>query len=696
MSYTLVVTEKPSAARRIAAALSDSEPKKKGARGVSYYEITRNGRDMVVVPAVGHLFVLDEKNGGLKWEYPAFDVEWKPTYTRKGNEWAKKYFTNMEKIAGGADEFVSACDYDVEGSVIAFNILRFIAKVEDGKRMKFSTLTTPDLVKAYDNISEHLDFPQIEAGLTRHQLDWYFGVNMSRALTISLEKSGSYRTLSTGRVQGPTLGILLKREEEIEVFRPVPFWEITLDGKVNGNDITALHAAGKFWEKDIAEKVMEKCKGRDGVVSSVSREKQTYWQPAPFDLTTLQRESYALFGYSPKTTLDIAQTLYEQALISYPRTSSQKLPPTIGYRSILKKLEGNTEYSELAGKILKKEKLWPRQGKKEDPAHPAIFPTGNPPKKVNAYQKKLYDLIVKRFLATFSDPAVREAVKAVIKVSDEDFIASGAVTKEPGWMDFYKPYVRIKEVELPEMKEGDEVKTEKLSMAEKETQPPKRYSQASILKEMEDLGLGTKATRANILDTLYSRGYIKDKSIVVTELGRAVIKALEKHCPEIVSVELTRRFDDDMENVREGKKRREDILKDAEDELRKVLGKFKSEEKDIGGEINQAVKKHEEEVNNVGTCPQCGKGSIMVIRSQKTGKRFAGCNNYPDCRKSYPLPQKGSLSVSSKKCHCGLSLVEIKSKGRRPWKLCVEHGFDYTKKAFDKASEKGEKEAVNE
>ncbi len=694
MTYTLVVTEKPSAAKRIASALADGEVEKLGGRGVSYYSITRNGRDMMVVPAVGHLFVLDEKNGGLKWQYPAFSVEWKPTYTRKGNEWAKKYFDSMKKVAEGADEYISACDYDVEGSVIAWNVLKFICDVEDGKRMKFSTLTTPDLIKAFDDMSEHLDFPQIEAGLTRHQLDWYFGVNMSRALTISLEKAGAYRTLSTGRVQGPTLEILVKRDGEIEKFKPVPYWEIELNGSVKAGDVIAFHINGKFWEKGDAEKVMEVCKGKDGKITSIKKEQQQYYPPVPFDLTTMQRECYALFGFSPKTTLDIAQTLYEQALISYPRTSSQKLPPTIGYKKIIEKLSGQKWYEELCGKLLSKSKLFPRQGKKEDPAHPAIFPTGNKPKELNAYQKKLYDLIVKRFMAAFADPSVRESVKAIVSVESEEFAANGVTTIEPGWMKFYEPYTRIKEVELPSMKEGDDVKVEKLKMHEKETQPPKRYTQASILKEMEDLGLGTKATRANILETLYDRGYIKEKSIIVTELGKAVVNALRKHCPDIVSVDLTRRFEEDMEKIREGQKKREDIIKDAEKELGKILDKFKTEEANIGGEIKDAVRKYEEEENNVGRCTKCKKGNIMVIRSQKTGKRFAGCNNYPDCTNSFPLPQKGTLSVSSKTCKCGMNLVEIKSKGRRPWKLCIEHGFDYSdKKEIKKASEvkKGKK-----
>jgi DNA topoisomerase I len=695
MSYTLVVTEKPSAAKRIASALSEEgEPEKLG-KGIACYRIRRDGRELLIAPAVGHLFVLDEKNGGLKWNYPVFSVEWKPTYVRKGNEWAKKYFDSMEKLARDADGFISACDYDTEGSVIAWNIIRFIGGAKDGRRMKFSTLTTPDLVRAYEEMTPHLDFPRIEAGLTRHQLDWYFGVNLSRALTLSLEKGGAFRTLSTGRVQGPTLAILLKRQEEIEAFKPVPYWEIDLNGKVEKDGIEASHAKGKFWEKATADAVMKRCEGHDGRVASVEKKEQQYAPPPPFDLTTLQRESYGLFGYSPKMTLDIAQSLYEQALISYPRTSSQKLPPTIGYKSIITKLSSQLEYGELCGKLLSRPKLWPRQGAKDDPAHPALFPTGARPTKVNAYQKKLYDLITRRFLSTFGDPAVRELVKATIVVNGENFSMNGAVTLSPGWTEFYGPYDRSKETPLPpSIKEGVKVSEIALSRLDKMTQPPGRYSQASILKEMEDQELGTKATRAGILETLYDRGYIKDSSITVTDLGRAVVKALEKHCPEIVSVDLTRRFEEEMEKVEGGQKKREDVVKEAEAELLVILTKFKKEEVEIGKEIKVALKEYEKEQNTIGRCPKCGKGDMMVIRSQKTGKRFAGCNNYPNCRNAKPLPQKGSLSVSKKKCtKCGLGLIEIKGAGRRPWTLCIEHGFDYSDKKFVPASDVAKEKA---
>jgi DNA topoisomerase-1 len=684
MSYTLIITEKPTAAKRIAHALAETVVHRFSNKGAAYYKITRDGKEFVVVPAVGHLFVLDETEKGVKWKYPVFSVDWKPTYIEKGNEWSKKYFDNVSELAKGAKDYISACDYDIEGSVIAFNVLRFICKVKDGKRMKFSTLTTPDIVNAYENASEHLDFPQIEAGLTRHHLDWYFGVNLSRALTLSLEHVGGYWILSTGRVQGPTLELLARREKEISKFKPVPYWEIELHGHIDGKDIIASHVEGKFWESAKAKGALHNCKGKDGVVASVDKSKQQHAPPVPFDLTTLQRESYSMFGYSPKMTLDIAQSLYEHALISYPRTSSQRLPPTIGYKKIIKRLSGQPDYTGMCEKLLEKGSLGPRQGKKTDPAHPAIFPTGTKPKRLNNYQEKIYDLIVHRFLATFADPALRELLRILIKVNEEEFAAHGIKTLIPGWMEFYKPYLKMKEVILPEIKVGEDVIVKKIELLEKETQPPSRFSQASILKEMDDLGLGTKATRAHILHTLYERGYIKERSIVVTELGKSVIKALEKYSPEIVSVELTRQFDEDMQEIEKGEKKSDEIIKGAENELRKILAKFKEHEHHIGNEIKEAVHEYEQEQHDVGPCTKCGKGELMIIHSHKTGKRFVGCNNYPNCRHSFPLPQHGFLTVLSRKCYCGLHLIQVRSKGKRPWKFCVEHGFNYYKKKGEK------------
>ena len=686
MTYTLVITEKPSAAKRLAQALAEGGIDKRSKQGVPHYRIKRAGKQLVIAPAVGHLFVLDEAGKGVKWSYPVFNVEWRPTYTEKGNAWAKKYFDSMAELANGADSYISACDYDIEGSVIAYNILRFICKAKDGRRMKFSTLTTPDLINAYDKLTKHLDHNMIEAGLTRHFVDWYFGVNLSRALTLSLEHVGGYWTLSTGRVPGPTLELMVKREQEIEDFKPVPYWEIELKGSVDSKAITADHVEGKFWEKPKAVKVIEKCRGLDGKVESVTRSEQQHPPPFPFDLTTLQRESYGLFGYSPKMTLDIAQSLYEDALISYPRTSSQQLPPTIGYKRIIEKLGAQPAYKELSAKLLSNKTLSPRQGGKTDPAHPAIFPTGAKPMRLGNYQRKVYDLIVKRFMAAFSETAIRELLKITIKVDGEEFAAHGIKTLKPGWMEFYSPYARMKDVMLEGINSGDKVKVKKIELLEKKTQPPARYTQASILKEMDDLGLGTKATRAGILHTLYERGYIRDRSIVVTDLGKAVTKALEKYCPEIVSMELTRRLEQEMEEIEGGEKTGQKIIKDTEAELRKILAKFKEHEKHIGDEMKEAVSEYEHQQHDVGLCSKCRKGEIMIIHSKRTGKRFVGCNSYPKCKHSFPLPQHGFLTVLPRKCLCGLHLISVTSKGKKTWKFCVEHGFNYYKK-------KGESEA---
>lgn len=687
MSYTLIITEKPNAANRIASALAEGSVQKISRNGSDYFKFRRKGKDIIVAPAVGHLFVLNENSGNRHWTYPIFSVEWKPTFNEKNNTWSMKYYKNLQELAKHASDFISACDFDIEGSVIAYNIIRFICNAKDGKRMKFSTLTDSDIVEAYEHASPHLDFPQIEAGLTRHQLDWYFGINLSRALTLALEHSGGYWTLSTGRVQGPTLSILEQRQKEIKAFRPTPYWEIELDGKIDSKEITASHIKDKFWKKDEADSVLHKCKGKDGVVEDVEKKLRNESPPFPFDLTTLQRESYNFFGYSPKQTLDIAQALYEHALISYPRTSSQKLPAKIGLKSILSKLSENPEYSDLAKKVLSKPSLKPNEGPKEDSAHPSIFPTGHKPAKLSQYQRKVYDLIVKRFLAVFGDPAVREQVRVLINVNKEQFVSHGITTVKPGWMELYRPYSRAKEQMLPELKKGEKVFVSRMEMLDKETEPPSRYTQASILKEMESLGLGTKATRAQILQTLYDRSYIKDASIVVTELGEAVITALEKHCPEIISVDLTKKFDEEMEQIEDGKRKREEIIKKAEKELERILMDFKKHESDIGKDILEAVKEFEKEEHTVGKC-ECG-GDLHIIHSKKSGKRFVGCTRYPKCKRAFPLPQKGFIHVIDKKCFCGLGIVEVRNKGRRPWRLCCMHGFNTTEKKMEAAKAAG-------
>jgi len=674
MPYTLLIAEKPSAAKRIADALAEGDVEEIDRHGVKSFMIRRNGKEIVVAPAVGHLFMLSEKNPGGTWTYPVFDVQWRPNFEKgSASLWSKKYFENIKSLAKDASDFISSCDYDIEGSLIAYNILRFICGTEKAKRMKFSTLTTPDLIEAYDDASKDLDFPQIEAGLARHTLDFFWGVNLSRALTLSLKSAGGYKTLSTGRVQGPTLEILERRQREIEAFKPVPYWQLQLTCSANGEKMAAMHEKDKFWEKAEAEAAYGKSKGGPAKVLSVDRSQQKLNPPFPLDLTTLQREAYRCFGYSPKMTLDVAQSLYEQALISYPRTSSQELTPKIGYKGIIKNLGNQMDYGKLCERLLKKENLLPTRGPKKDPAHPAIYPTGNRPKALNSYQKKVYDLIVKRFLSVFGEPAVREAIKAVIGMGSERFVAEGIRTIEQNWMEFYMPYAKFKEVVLPQARPGQMLDVLKLEILDKETQPPKRYTQAAVLKEMESLGLGTKATRALILDTLYERGYIEDRNIMVTKLGQAVVTALERYAPDVISVELTRKFEQDMESIQDGNKKWTDIVQDAEAALKTVLADFKKHETAVGKSLLDVVIEQHRMESTVGKC-KCG-GNLIIRRSRK-GKRFIGCDSYPKCTETFSLPQSGNIKVVKEKCtKCGLNVVSVKSSGKRPWSMCVRCGF---------------------
>ncbi len=663
-SYTLVISEKPQAALRIATALAESNVKKYAKKGAYWLEFTRGNERIIVVPAVGHLFVLNTIRGE-GWNYPEFDTEWVPTFSKKGSEFTKKYYENIRFLVKDAKNFIIATDYDTEGEVIGFNILRFICKQEDAKRMKFSTLTKYDLIEAYENAREHIDFGQAEAGLTRHYLDFHWGINTTRALTLAMKEfiKNSFVVVSSGRVQSPTLKILADREIEIKKFVPVPFWELILKWLHDGKTFEAMYEKDKIWEKDEALRILEECKNKDALVKNLEKNERQLMPPLPFDTTTLQIEAYRCFGFSPTQTMSVAEALYNQALISYPRTSSQKLPAKIDYKKILQGLSNIKYFKDISQELLSKPILKPREGKKVDPAHIAIYPTGEMPKGLTDQQKNLYALIVKRFFSVFGDPAVRETTKVTLAIKNHLFISTGIKTLEPGWLRYYDEFIKLDNLLLPELKIGQTIKVKELRMEDKETQPPKRYSQASILREMDKLGLGTKATRAQILQTLYDRGYIKDKSIEVTDFGQKVIQVLDEYCPRIASIELTRKFEQEMELVNDGKRKRDEVIEASKKVLIEILEDFKKNQSKIGKALTEAYVSFKKDEKFIGKCPECG-GDLKIITSRKTGKRFVGCSNYDKgCRFSTPLPQTGFIKGLNKACNiCGYPLISVRFK----------------------------------
>jgi DNA topoisomerase I len=675
---TLIVTEKPDAANRIASALDvNGKAKKIMDHGVPYYEAQRDGK-IIVVPALGHLYTVTGE-AGKRNQYPVFNYKWVPLYeAQRGAGRIRIWLRTISKLSKEADAFVDACDYDIEGSIIGYCLLKYACGDKEGtaKRMKYSTLTKEELEKSYSSLLPNLDFGLIEAGLTRHELDWLYGINLSRALTIAAKNSsGHYTTLSTGRVQGPTLKFLVLRERSIACFVPIPYWTVKAQVKIGRAVFEVDHEKKKIEIKEEADDIVKACEGKNGEVERIETRKFTQLPPLPFDLGSLQSEAYLLFGYTPMRTSSIAQHLYLAALISYPRTGSQKLPFDIGYEMILKNLAKNREYTKLAGELLSKPTLTPTEGKKTDSAHPAIYPTGKLPEKtLSVPEKNVWDLVVRRFMAVFGEPAKRQTVEVFMDIGGEKFVLRGRHTLEEGWLGFYRPFSRLEDKVLPVMKEGQVVNVKKIILEDKFTQPPPRYNPRTLLKKMEAGDIGTKATRAGIIQTLYDRKYICDQKIAVTDLGFEVTDVLRKYCPAVVSVEFTRKLEEKMNAVQLGTESKEKLVAEAIEVLKPVVASLKENEKAIGEQLSRAVSKSKLGERIIGACPTCQDGKLLIIYSKKTKKRFVGCTNYFNgtCKTAFPLPQRGLVKPSGKACKgCGWSTVQVWLKGKRLWNLCL-------------------------
>ncbi|MFA5992134.1 MAG: DNA topoisomerase I [Candidatus Pacearchaeota archaeon] len=657
----LIITEKPQAANKIADALSRGKSVKKNLEGVSYYEFERDGKPINVVCAVGHLFTLAQVKPRNVW--PTFDIKWAPNYLVRKNDFTKKYYDVIARIVKKASSIIVATDYDIEGEVIGMNIVRYICNQKDAERMKFSTLTANEISESYEKRSKSLDWKQGIAGETRHYLDWIYGINLSRALMDAVKSAGSFRLMSIGRVQGPALNIIVKKEHEIMNFKSEKYWDVSLDIDDGKNLLEVKYTKGITKEKDLEKfKHLEK---KEGEVKT-EKSQQRINPPVPFDLTTLQIEAYKFFKITPSKTLEIAQSLYLSGIISYPRTSSQKIPKEIGYDVILDRLSKRFNFVKFA------EKTVPIEGKKTDPAHPSIYPTGEF-HSLEGEEERIYDLIVRRFVSCFCNEAILDNKKIEFVIDGMKFNTKGMAIADAGWMEVYRS--EAKERELPDMNGKATVK--KVKIEEKMTQPPHRYTPASIVSELEKKNLGTKATRANILETLYDRSYIKEKSIQATSLGISLIDTLNQNCPIIVDEKLTRDIEKHLDAIRESKNPL-DSEKKVLDETKKVLYRigedFEKNKLKIGQSLIEATTKlweEEKKQGQIGVCPVCKKGNLTIKYGKKFSRYFVACDAYPDCKTTYSLPPNALIKKTDKVCaECGFPMLMSLKKGKRPWIFC--------------------------
>ncbi len=677
MSRVMVITEKPTAAKRIAHALDEHKaPTEVKKRGASYYDCKRGNDELIVVYALGHLFELKQTVKG--WTYPRVETSWVPRYEVEKKATQTKPIINLiKRLAKDVDSFVVATDYDIEGSLIGYLTLKHACKADPNtaRRMYFSTLTDAEIQSAFDNMSDTLNFPMIAAGQVRHEIDWLYGINLTRALTLAVKNTvGWFKIVSTGRVQGPTLSYVAEREQQINLFVPYPFWVIHVKTVHNDMEIELEYSKKRIDTRNDAVSIVSDLDGKTALVDSINRRTSTQQPHPPFNLSTLQSEAYRHFGFKPSRTLAIAQSLYLDAVISYPRTSSEKLPETLDLKEILNGLGKMKNYAGMAKQVLKTGKLVPVQGKKSDPAHPAIHPTGSKAtKRLTPSEKKLYDLIVRRFLALFCEPAVKEHLRADITHDNHLLYLRGLRILKHGWMEFYGSYAKTDTRELPDISEGDSLLLSPVNDEERYTQPPARFNPASLLKLLERENLGTKATRARIVDSIKSRGYTLNDRFELSTLGYALFETLGKYIPDILSPELTRFLEKEMEDIQQEKTDRENVLAQAKENLLELLENFKSREDEIGNELVAGLQRYWRSKEELGVCPKCKEGTLRVIRSSKTGKRFVGCSNYSEgkCDQTFPLPQKGDLTPLDTMCpHCGYQMFQVIS-GRRKWETCI-------------------------
>lgn len=658
----LIICEKNIAARRIAYILSGGTTKTSRLGNTPVYEFKKDNDLYKIVGLRGHIINLDFPAGFNQWNKVSpvelIKVEPCKIVSEKGIASALKSLVDKNPF------LVVATDYDREGELIGVEVIELLKSYNKNinliKRAKFSAITNQEIKSAFDKLAE-IDYNLSNAGESRQIIDLIWGAVLTRFISLTSHRLGK-EFLSIGRVQSPTLALLVEREREITNFVPKTYWKIiaTLKKKQTFN---AEHKEGQFWDESLVNEIFSKIKSsKEATIKNVDKKINKEYPPAPFNTTSFL-ESASHLGFSAAKAMSIAEELYMNGLISYPRTDNTVYPYSLNIKWILQKLL-NSQFLKEANEVMNNGRKSPTRGKKMTTDHPPIHPVGVPTNiNLRSEQQKIYELICRRFLATLAKDAVSESVNVSIDISGEKFLASGYRLIEPNWRNIYT-YFKEKRKPLPELNEGEKIEVVKIILKEDKTKPPQRYTQGSLITKMEQLSLGTKSTRHEIINKLYQRKYITLSPLAPTPTAIAVIDALQD-C-DVVKPQMTATLEEDMDLISEGKKTLDETVYESRQMLTKVMDTLEKDKEKIRVSIKEAQMKQ----NTVGNCPKCKKP--MIIRVSRNNKRFVGCTGYPDCKNTYSLPQKGNIVVTDKICKkCGTPIVKIKSKGKGSWELCI-------------------------
>lgn len=638
---TLVLAEKPSVAKEIARVLGCKHSHKSYVEGPRY----------IVTWALGHLVTLAEPED-YDSKYKTWNLDDLPIIPERMKlkmirETAHQ-FRAIEQLCRRPDlgELVIATDAGREGELVARWIMELVRWKKPFKRLWISSQTDKAIRDGFNNLKPGREFDRLyQSAVCRSEADWLIGLNVTRALTSKYNAQ-----LAAGRVQTPTLAMMIEREREIRAFRPLEYWTVQANfGTFHGTWRDPRTNDARLFDRDRAASLEQKLRGGRGKVVRVKRSRKQIPQPLAYDLTELQRDANRRFGFSAKQTLNVLQRLYEQhKLITYPRTDSRYLTsdmvPTLTGR--LKSIAVGP-YAPLIKQPLKVTKRIVDDSQVSD--HHAIIPTEQAPllQTLSADERKLYDLIVRRFIALFYPPCEYDETKVAVEVRGELLHAAGTVMRQPGWKEAYgssdmteqdgndEDGEREEIQRLPELKEGDVLIAESAAARSQYTKPPSRYTEASLLSQMEKHNLGTPATRADIIEKLLSTDTIERSGPHLIPTGKG-LQLIELVSEELRSPELTAEWERELEGIARGTGSTE-----------RFLAGIRRKTVELVQEIKKSTAEYKPHNLTGSRCPECGeflqeikgkRGKMLVCRNRECGYRRAAepalsNRRCPQCRK---------------------------------------------------------------
>ena len=696
------------------------------------------GNDYKVVSSKGH--ICDLSTSGK--ERLGIDVEngFVPKYTVPKEK--KETVKELKALAAKSQDVILASDPDREGEAIAWHLARVLGLSEDdNNRVTFHEITKPVVTEAIQE-PHKIDMNLVKSQETRRMLDRIIGFKLSKLLQNKIQSK------SAGRVQSVALRLIVEREEEIKKFKPKEYWSIEADVK-KGNSIFGAELTKhegkkpKIANKEEADAILDSCKDQPFVVSSITKRKKTNPPKLPFTTSTLQQAASTRLGFGAKRTISIAQRLYEgvdlggnmTGLITYMRTDSTRLSPLF--------VEDTEKFITSAYGPEYKGTAHEKNSSNAQDAHEAVRPTDihNTPEKVKPYlsaeQYRLYSMIYARTLASLMADAILDTTSVKFTCGPNEFSASGQTLVFDGYSRVYSKYEKVSDKMLPAMKKDEQMKNVQIKGSQHFTEPPARYTEARLIKELEEKSIGRPSTYASIIDTLQKRGYVllapvsdtsKTKVFTPTEQGELTNAKLQEFFNSIINVEYTADMEKNLDIIAEGQEDMVKFLTDFYDDFQPLVEKAyesmpkkeleKTGEKCplCGGDLvyrngrfgrfiscinfptckytkNAEENLQEMEGQEHKLCPNCG--SPMVIKKGRYGP-FWACSKYPECKTIVPLKEKAKPEPTGENCpECGAPLVKRMSRYGKPFIGCSNYPkCHYIKKepkaAKGKASENAE------